>query len=75
MVALILYAVIKLAKSAKVGEYFNWVVALCGFVAISVFGLHPILVVVCAAAYGLFVRGRVVKAVDARKNRKGGDEA
>ena len=49
--------------------------ALCGFVAIAVFGLHPILVVVCAAAYGLFVRGRVVKAVDARKNRKGGDEA
>ena len=75
VVALILYAVIKLAKSAKVGEYFNWVVALCGFVAIAVFGLHPILVVVCAAAYGLFVRGRVVKAVDARKNRKGGDEA
>ena len=64
VVALILYAVIKLAKSAKVGEYFNWVVALCGFVAIAVFGLHPILVVVCAAAYGLFVRGRVVKAVD-----------
>ena len=52
-----------------------WAVALCGFVAIAVFGLHPILVVVCAAAYGLFVRGRVVKAVDARKNRKGGDEA
>ena len=26
VVALILYAVIKLAKSAKVGEYFNWVV-------------------------------------------------
>ena len=54
VVALILYAVIKLAKSAKVGEYFNWVVALCGFVAIAVFGLHPILVEVCAAAYGLF---------------------
>ncbi len=73
VVALILYAVIKLAKSAKIGEYFNWVVALFGFVAIAVFGLHPILVVVCAALYGLFVRNSVVRAVDAHRE-KGGEK-
>lgn len=72
VVALILYAVIKLARSARVGEYFNWVIALLGFAAISVFGLHPILVVVGAALYGLLLRGSVVKAVDAHKSEKGG---
>ncbi len=71
VVALILYAVIKLAKSARVGEYFNWVVALFGFLAIAVFGLHPILVVGCAALYGLFVRNSVVRAVDAHKEKGG----
>lgn len=74
VVALILYAVIKLAKSAKVAEYFNWLVALLGFLAIAVLGLHPIAVVVCAAVYGLFLRTHVVRAVDARKAQKGGDE-
>ncbi|MEA4956086.1 MAG: chromate transporter [Pseudoflavonifractor sp.] len=68
--ALILYAIIKLAKSAKVGEYFNWVVALFGFVAVAAFGLHPIVVVVCSAAYGLLLRGQVVKAVDAHREKK-----
>lgn len=71
VVALILYAVIKLARSARVGEYFNWVVALFGFLAIAVFGLHPILVVVCAALYGLFLRNSVVRAVDAHKEKGG----
>lgn len=70
--ALILYAVIKLAKSAKVGEYFNWVVALFGFAAVAIFGLHPIIVIVCSAAYGLLLRGRVVKAMDARREKKEG---
>ncbi|MGI5974096.1 MAG: chromate transporter [Oscillospiraceae bacterium] len=68
--ALILYAVVKLAKSAKVGAYFNWIVALFGFVAVAVFGLHPIVVVVCSAAYGLLLRGQVVKAVDAHREKK-----
>ena len=68
--ALILYAIIKLAKSAKVGEYFNWVVALFGFAAVAAFGLHPIVVVVCSAAYGLLLRGQVVKAVDAHREKK-----
>lgn len=68
--ALILYAVVKLAKSAKVGAYFNWIVALFGFAAVAVFGLHPIVVVVCSAAYGLLLRGQVVKAVDAHREKK-----
>lgn len=75
VVALILYAVVKLAKSARVGEYFNWVVSLLGFVAIAFFGVHPVIVVLCAAGYGLFLQGAVVKAVDAHKgNGEGGGE-
>ena len=70
VVALIFYAVVKLARSAKVGEYFNWLVALVVFAAIAVFGLHPIVVVVCAALYGIFVRNSVVKAVDAGRGKK-----
>lgn len=65
VVALILYAVIKLAKSAKITEYFNWLIAMAALAAIAVFGLHPIVVIVAAALYGLFIRGTVVKAVDA----------
>ena len=57
----------KLAKSTKLKEYFNWAVALFGFAAIAVFGLHPILVVITAALYGLFIRGSVVKAVDGHR--------
>ena len=72
VVALIFYAVVKLAKSAKVGEYFNWLVALAGFAAIALFGLHPIVVVVCAALYGIFRRGSVVRAVEAGRAKKEG---
>ena len=68
VVALILYAVIKLAKSAKITEYFNWLIALSAFAAIAVFGLHPIAVVTAAALYGLFIRGTVVKAVDSHRS-------
>lgn len=70
VVALILYALIKLAKSAKLREYFNWLIALSAVAAIAVFGLHPIIVVVAGALYGLFVRGTVVKAVDAHRANK-----
>ncbi|NCB63771.1 MAG: chromate transporter [Clostridia bacterium] len=70
VVALILYAVIKLAKSAKITQYFNWIVAIAAFVMIAVFGLHPIIVVVCAAVYGIFIRSRIVKAVDAHSTEK-----
>ena len=72
VVALIFYAVVKLAKSAKVGEYFNWLVALAGYAAIALFGLHPIVVVVCAALYGIFLRGSVVRAVEAGRAKKEG---
>lgn len=73
VVALILYSVIKLGRSAKVGEYFNWVVTALGFLAIAVFHLHPIVVVLLAAAYGIFLRSSVVRAVDAHKGRKEGN--
>ncbi|MDL2327566.1 chromate transporter [Ruminococcaceae bacterium OttesenSCG-928-A11] len=73
VVALILYSIIKLAKSAKVQKYFDWIIAAAGMLAITL-GVHPIIVVVAAAAYGIFLRGRVVAAVDARKTQKGGGE-
>lgn len=73
VVALILYAVFKLAKSAKITEYFNWLVALAAFAAIAVFGLHPVAVVIAAALYGLFIRGTVVKTVDDHKAGKEGE--
>lgn len=73
VVALILYAVFKLAKSAKITEYFNWLVALAAFAAIAVFGLHPVAVVIAAALYGLFIRGTVVKTVDDHKSGKEGE--
>lgn len=72
VVALILYAVIKLAKSAKISQYFNWIVAGIAFVMIAVFKLHPIIVVVTAAVYGIFIQHRVVKALDARDAVKEG---
>ena len=75
VVALILYAVIKLAKSAKITEFFNWLVALSAFAAIALFGLHPIVVVIAAALYGLFIRGTVVKAVDAHKENTDSEDA
>ena len=75
VVALILYAVIKLAKSAKITEYFNWLIALAAFAAIAVLGLHPIVVVIAAALYGLFIHGTVVKAVDAHKEIAGSEDA
>lgn len=72
--ALILYSLVKLGKSARILEYLNWLVALLGFIAIAVFDLHPILVVVCAALYGLFARGAVVRVVNARRSGKEGGE-
>ena len=79
VVALILYAVFKLAKSAKITEHFNWLVALAALAAIAVFGLHPIVVVIAAALYGLFIGGTAAKAADARSTdvgstRKSGKE-
>ena len=67
VVALIVYSIIKLAKTAKLKEYGNWVVALLGFVAVAFLNLHPIVVVICAALYGLFLRKYVVRATDGKK--------
>ena len=70
--ALIFYSVIKLGKSVKVTKQLNWIMAVFGFAAIAVFGLHPIVVVVCAAFYGVFVREHVLKAVEGGRGGKGG---
>ena len=56
VVALILYALLKLAKSAKLKQQGNWVIAALGFAAIALLGLHPIIVVVCAALFGIFFK-------------------
>lgn len=70
VVALILYAVIKLAKSAKITQYLNWIIAGLAFLAIAVFGVHPIIVVISAALYGILVRSSIVKVMDASKAKK-----
>ena len=70
VVALIVYSVIKLAKSAKIKEYYNWVLTLMAVIFITVFNVHPIIVIIVAACYGIFLRGRVVRIVDSRKAGK-----
>lgn len=71
VVALIVYSVIKLAKTARLKEYCNWVVAAVGFVAVALLNVHPIVVVICAALYGLFLRQYVVRAMDSKKGGAG----
>ena len=71
VVALIVYAVVKLAKTARLKEYGNWLVALLGFAAVAFWGVHPIVVVLCAALYGLFLRSHVARVMD--RKQKGGD--
>lgn len=73
VVALILYAVVKLGKSAKLAECLNWLVALAGFAAVALLGVHPIFVVLAAAAYGLFLREKVLRAVQTGRDGKGGE--
>lgn len=72
VVALIVYSVYKLAKSAKIKEYFSWVLTLAAVAAIALLGIHPIIVIIVAGCYGIFLRGKVVHAVD---DRKAGKEA
>lgn len=62
--ALILYAVIKLGKTAKLGQAFNWLVALLAFGAVALLAWHPVVVVVLAAAFGLFLRPALVRAAE-----------
>lgn len=66
VVALILYSVIKLAKTAKITKNLNWLVALTAFAAITFFDVHPIIVIVCAALYGLVLYDSVNKVINAK---------
>ncbi|MBR5229784.1 MAG: chromate transporter [Firmicutes bacterium] len=70
VVALIIYSVIKLARSAKIKEYFSWILTLLAIGAVIFLDLHPIFIIIVSASYGIFVRGHVVKAVDSRKAGK-----
>lgn len=53
VVALILYSVVKLGKSAKIKEGGNWALTLAAFVALAFFGVHSIVVIICAIAIGI----------------------
>lgn len=66
VVALILYSVIKLAGTAKITKNLNWLVALIAFSAITFFNIHPIIVIICAALYGLVLYDYVYKALNAK---------
>lgn len=70
VVALIFYAIIKLARSGKITKDFNWLIALLAFGAMALLGVHSILVLLCAALYGIFLRDKVVKAGDAEKGEE-----
>ena len=70
VVALIVYSVIKLARSAKIKEYYSWILSLLAFIAIAAFNVHPIIIIIIAACYGIFLRGHVVRAVNSRKAGK-----
>lgn len=74
--ALILYSVIKLAASADITRHLNWILALVSFGAITIFDVHPIIVILLAAVYGLFLSEKVINATDIDKkntNDKEGD--
>ena len=73
VVAIVFCAILQLAKSANLKEYFNWVLVIVGFVGIVFLDIHPALLVLAAALYGLLLRNKVVAAVDNRKAKKGGD--
>lgn len=67
VVALIFYAVVKLAKSVKLTKQLNWLIALLAFGAMALLGVHSILVILCAALYGIFLRDKVVKEKEEEK--------
>ena len=73
VVAIVLNAIWLLAKPAQLNKYFNWLLAVVGFAGIALFDIHPVILVVAAALYGLFLRDRVVKAMDGRASKRGGD--
>ena len=76
--ALILYSVIKLAASADITRHLNWILALVSFGAITIFDVHPIIVILLAAVYGIFLSEKVINATDIDKkntNDKEGDRS
>lgn len=56
VVALILYSVIKLGKSAKIKENQNWILTLAAFLAVAFLKVHPIFVIIGAALIGIFFK-------------------
>ena len=70
VVALIVYSVYKLAKSAKIKDYYSWVLTLATLALIVFLNVHPIIIILVSACYGIFLRGKVVRAVDSRKTGK-----
>lgn len=69
VVALILYSVIKLGKSAKIKEGGNWALTLAAFVAMAFFGVHSIIVIISAILIGLFFK----KEKPVEETEKGGE--
>ncbi len=67
VVALIFYSIIKLAKSAKIKENLNWLIALAAMVAIVFLNVHPIVIIILAALYGIFIRNSVINAGEVGK--------
>lgn len=65
--ALIFYSILRLQKSARVAHEYNWIMAGFGFLAISFWGLHPVLVILVAAIYGLFFRARLLHVLPGKK--------
>ena len=61
VVALIVYSVFNLSKSIHITKELNWVIAAAGLVLILVLGVHPIVVIVLSALYGIYIKPRLVK--------------
>lgn len=56
VVALIVFAVIKLSKAAQLKNLENAIIALSAFVAIAFLKIHPIIVILFSALYGIFLK-------------------
>ena len=61
VVALIVYSVFNLSKSIHITKELNWVIAGAGLLLILVLGVHPIVVIVLSALYGIYIKPRLVK--------------
>ena len=61
VVALIVYSVFNLSESIHITKERNWVIAAAGLLLILVLGVHPIVVIVLSALYGIYIKPRLVK--------------